>query len=290
MVAEPLQLPVTADADTAAGLHDLVRDLRFLEERILLLHEPATGVSAAGEAAPHATSRGCREHLVRREAPQLRVVVDVLGRVVVVLSPRPAVRDDERRRVRDAALGEQLHDVLVQRVDRQRVLLSRVPVHDHREVVAIVERALGGRHDLLLFRRLDDPLTLLAVTGHVHLERLRVVVLAVAPHDATRVLDVLDVLALRRHVVRTEQPGARRVDARADRGACHDRVLVREHVGRAGLRVARRGDAVREVREIGPRLLVHALIEPQVSVRIDEARHDGLAGRVDLARAVRHLE
>ena len=57
VVAESLELAVAADADATAGLHDLVRDLRFLEVRILLLHEPAAPEFPPPKLPSHAAAR-----------------------------------------------------------------------------------------------------------------------------------------------------------------------------------------------------------------------------------------
>ena len=84
------------------------------------------------------------------------------------------------------------------------MLLARIPIQRHGDVVPEVERALRRRHDVLLARRHQHPLALLAVAGDVHLERMRIVVLAIAPHNAARVIQVLDVVAKAREVRRPE--------------------------------------------------------------------------------------
>ena len=82
-------------------------------------------------------------------------------------------------------------------------------------------------------------------------------------------------------------PGPGGVDARPDDLAGLDEIAVREHVGRPGLRVARRGHAVREIHLIRPYLrAMHAVRGAEVRVDVDAARDDRLAGDVD-ARARR---
>ena len=133
-------------------------------------------------------------------------------------------------------------------------------------------------------RRHDDPLPLLAVAGHVLLDRLRVPVLAVALQHVARLVEALDVV-LRKHA----GPGAE--DARADHLAGLDQVAVRKHVGRRRLRIARRRHAVGEVRQVLPDLrLVDVPCRPDVRVDVDQARHDRLAGDVDRSRAGRHRD
>ena len=73
------------------------------------------------------------------------------------------------------------------------MFVSAVAVDELSDIHADVERAFGRRHELELIRRLDHPLPLLTVAGDVLLEGLRVVVLAVALQDATRVIKVADV-------------------------------------------------------------------------------------------------
>ena len=72
---------------------------------------------------------------------------------------------------------------------------------------------------------------------------------------------------------RREDARAGGVDARAGHHAGIDHVGVGEHVGRRGLRIARRRHAVGEVGDVLPHLgLVQAARRPHVRVRVDEAR------------------
>src|SRR5205814_9446108 len=126
----------------------------------------------------------------------------------------------------------------------------------------------------LLARRHQYPLPLLTVAGDVHLERMRIVVLAVAAHDASRMVQVLDVVTEAREVGRTEESRSGRVDAGADGEAGVDGVLVGEDVGRAGLRIAQRRHAISEIGEIRPRLLVLAMLDVRMGMSIHETRDE----------------
>ena len=139
----------------------------------------ARTLAASGNGYSCSWNHGRLQHaaveiLVRREPAHLRVAVHVGRFVEVVLGPRSAVLHEQRRRVDDARLRDELHDVLVERHDRQRVLEAGIAVEDLREIELEVEAAFDRRHELLLFRRHDDPLPLLPVAGHVLLDRLRV--------------------------------------------------------------------------------------------------------------------
>ena len=57
VVAEAIELAVAADADAAAGSHDIVCCFRHLGEIILLVHEPAAGVTGVAELAADAAAR-----------------------------------------------------------------------------------------------------------------------------------------------------------------------------------------------------------------------------------------
>ena len=149
------------------------------------------------------------------------------------------------------------------------------------EIEFHVERAFGSGHELLFARGLDDPLPRLTHASHVHLDRLRVVVAAVALEDAARVLLIANEIAI-------EDAGAGGVDAGTDSLTGVDHVLIAQDVGGGGLWVTRGGDAIREVRQIRPRLrfVNGAALSAQVGVRVHEPRHDGGAGHVTLLAGV----
>ena len=135
--AESLQLAVAAESDAAARFDDLLRLLGEQLERVLAVAEPA-----AAAAAPRRSSSVNGVKCV-----SFGSLEDVVVLVPVVLGPRAAVLHDQRRRLRRAALREQLHDVLVQRRDRQRVLDARVAVHRLGHVLLEVEPTLERRRD-----------------------------------------------------------------------------------------------------------------------------------------------
>src|SRR5678816_327817 len=126
---------------------------------------------------------------MRQEAVQLLVAVNVALLEPMVFGPRSTVRDENRRRVGDATLPKELDQVVLQWERRPRVLVTRVAVDRLGDVHLDVERPFSRRHELLLTSRLDNPLPLLAVAGDVLLDRLRVVVLAVALEHRARVLE-----------------------------------------------------------------------------------------------------
>jgi hypothetical protein len=174
---------MATDPGLPASGHEVGHEARVILEDVLFLHEPARSAPAGRPV----------EHAVGREARELLGAVRVLERIEVVLRPGSPVRHEQRRRVDAPALDEEPHVILVHGVDGNRVLETRIPVDGLRQVLLDVQRAFGGRHHAMLTRRLDDPLTLLPRAGHVHLERLRIEVLGVAPHEVTRLLEGIDV-------------------------------------------------------------------------------------------------
>ena len=152
---------------------------------------------------------------MRNEAPDLRVVVDVKALVEIILRERPPVRHEQRGRVVDARLGDQLHHVLVERHDRIGVLVARIPVEGLGQVHLEVQAAFGRRHQIQLARRHDDPLALLAVAGHVFLDRMHAVELAVAAQGISRIVQALEILV-------PEDARAGVIDPRAEQVARFD--------------------------------------------------------------------
>ena len=88
--------------------------LRWLILALLFLSTVINYVGQAGAV-------GAFDDAARRKAIELRVVQHVRVLVPVVLGPRPAVEDDERRRVRGATLRKELDGVVVERSNGQRV-------------------------------------------------------------------------------------------------------------------------------------------------------------------------
>ncbi|HSG49554.1 MAG TPA: hypothetical protein VLA43_17165, partial [Longimicrobiales bacterium] len=97
--------------------------------------------------------------------------MDLLGGVEEVLAEGPAVRHQERGAVGGLGRLEELHHVRVDGGDGQGVLDPGIAVHGVGELDLEVQPALRGGHDLQLLGGVDDPLTLLAVPRHVHLQR-----------------------------------------------------------------------------------------------------------------------
>src|SRR5439155_1053887 len=142
--------------------------------------------------------------------------------------------------------------------------------------------AFDRGHQAELLRRHDHPLALLPVPRHVLLDRVRVVELAVALQRIPHVIETGPVLLEER----PEHAGARMKDPGPDELAGLDLIGVREDVGRRGLRIARGGDAPRQIREILPyRRLVNAPRGPRMGMDVDQAGDDGLPRHVDDARA-----
>src|SRR3989442_14379510 len=147
-----------------------------------------------------------------------------------------------------------------------------------RSVHLEVQPAFDGGHQAELLRRHDYPLALLPVPRHVLLDRLRVVELAVALQRVPHVIETGPVLLEER----AEHTGPGMIDPGPDELAGLDLIGVREDVGRRGLRIARGGDAPRQIREILPhRRLVDAPRGPRMGVDVDQPRDDGLARHVD---------
>ena len=278
---EPLQLSVAAHPDASARGDRLGDVLRMLPHRVLLLEREARRPGGVARAA----AADLRVEILRmREVPQLGVAREILRLVEPSLAERSAIFDNESRRVRDLRALVPLEDVFVFRRDRQRVLDAGVAVEAVRDVELEVEAALGGRHETEFLRRHDDPLALLAVAGHVHLERLRVVVLRILLEDRAGVIEIL-------HILGDEDARAGGVAARADHFTRLHAIVVREEVGGGRLRIARGGGAVGELRQILPHLVgVDRRNEPlRVVVCVDETGHDRLPADVDDLRVGRHL-
>ena len=143
VIAEPLELAVTADAAARSGFDQMLVELGVLLEHVLRLVGPAAW------ARPRPTPPGLGvEFLRRREVPQLGIARGVLTGVVVVLGPRPAIRHQEGRRVGGTRRLEQLNDVVVHRVERNRVFDPGVSVHRVSHVQHELEPALRGGHQL----------------------------------------------------------------------------------------------------------------------------------------------
>src|SRR5687767_15057934 len=101
MVGQALHLPVAADPDFAAHLHDVRRYLGALREDVLVIHEPPTGTGTSAQSSAPGLRR---QLLVRHETPELRIVIGFVTAIEPVLRPGTSVLHDERRRVLDPRL------------------------------------------------------------------------------------------------------------------------------------------------------------------------------------------
>src|SRR5262245_13698372 len=106
-----------AQAYSSPRFDDRLGPGRDLWEDVLVLAEPGTPF------------RPDRDLVVGYEAFDLGILHDVETLVEIVLTPRAAVRDEQRRRVRDPRLGEYLDHVLAERCNRQAVLVTGIAVH-----------------------------------------------------------------------------------------------------------------------------------------------------------------
>jgi len=80
----------------------------------------------------------------------------------------------------DAGFGEDANHVLVQRHDRERVLIAAEAIDRVGEVELQVQGAFGCGHHLELFAGFNHPLALLAVAYDIGFERVGPVVFAIA--------------------------------------------------------------------------------------------------------------
>src|SRR4051812_37906240 len=100
---------------------------------------------------------------------------------------------------------------------------------------------------MLLTSRLNDPLPLLAVAGDVLLDRVRVVVVAVAFEDVSRMIEAAEILS-------AEDAWSGGPAARSEKIARIELVLVGDDVGRSRLWISRSRYPIREVGCVRPHL------------------------------------
>ncbi len=212
MRAKPLHLPVAAKPGASAGVDDVGDALGDQRVAVLFGQEPLRA------AADHGV-----EQLPRNPLAQLRILGRVLVLEPVVLGPRRAVGHEDRRRVERLGSRDERRHVLVERRDREAVLLAGVAVGHLRQVQLEIERALDGRGDAVFLARLDDPLTDDAIAGDVLLERVGAIRLLVALDEAEGGVAILDAGG-------REHAGPGRVDARPGNHPGVHHVGIREHV------------------------------------------------------------
>ena len=81
----------------------------------------------------------CVQNLVRDEPPDLGVVVNRRRREEIRLAPRPAVGNQQGRRVRNPGARKQLDHVAEERHHRKRVLIAAESVEGMRQVQLEIE-------------------------------------------------------------------------------------------------------------------------------------------------------
>src|SRR5687767_13403510 len=114
----------------ATSSYDVTDTLRDERQGVVVFDDDATAAKLAVD------------RVMRREAPDLLVAVDVPLVGPVALAAGAAIRDDQRWCVRDPRLCEELHRILVERHDRQRVLGTGHSVERERQVEREVATSL----------------------------------------------------------------------------------------------------------------------------------------------------
>ena len=276
MVPQPLQLAVTTDARASATFHEVLDPCRVPLEDVFLVHEPTTRAGAGITASDLGV-----QFRLGREVGELLVTHHILVGIEIVLGPRTAVRDQQRRRVCRLRCFEQLDHIVVGRDDRHRVLDAGIPVHCVRHVEPVLESPFRSRHQPQLPRGHDEPLALPPISRHVHLERLGVVIVAVTTQHAPGMIQTVDAQT-------REHSGTGGVNARARDLTGFHPVGVNQDVGCRCLRVARRGNTVRKIDEVNPGTSpVQSPQVPHVCVCVNEPWYDRRATHVDHVGAVR---
>jgi len=74
------------------------------------------------------------------------------------------------------------------------MLMTRITIQHIGNIELGVQPAFRRRHQLLVTRRHDDPLTLLAVARQIHLYIMRVIVFAVLTKNVLRLRRILDIV------------------------------------------------------------------------------------------------
>src|SRR5437870_1347178 len=109
---------MAADAYATARVQQVLHEHGVLREDVLVVRKPTAGSGARDRSAASAGAAtadlGVKLRL-RMKAIELFIRTQIVVRVEPVLAERSAVRNDQRRRVRDARRLVQLQHVLVQR-------------------------------------------------------------------------------------------------------------------------------------------------------------------------------
>ena len=262
-------LPVCADGDGNARARQLGRLACGVVIDIILL----------GRHLPPGV--GCIEDRRRFVLRQQRVVARVAVRAPIGVARRAAIGDDQGRSIANLGLGEELHDVIVEDVERDIVLERGVAVGDQVDVHTVKRPALRNRPHVRFDRGGDDLLALFASRLIVILDAMRPlrlqspdvrtgIVKAVDLRIDIGLLGAIDDLAGRKGAGGEDQPGTLHFQGR-------------EHCRRTARRIVPGGDAQRKVGHHFPILLRRQLIDAIWAVRmgIDQPGNDRLARRID---------
>src|SRR5580704_13090290 len=225
MEAKSLKLSVAADADFSSGLNDA--GIAFRRERI--------GIFIGAE--PRSARGLALNEVVRNESAHFGILVNAGCLIEEIFRGGTAVSaNNVRRRIKTAGLRDQFRDVLIDRVDRKLVLVAEA-IDEVRHIERQVARAFGRRHHLQTPAGFDYQFALTPSAGHVSLKHVRAVILLVARHSVDRLFESLNIADVENPRPRGVSPGT------ANLARVH-KVLIRERVVGAGLRVTSGSDAV----------------------------------------------
>src|SRR6266478_965439 len=123
MEAQPLQLPVSTDANLSAGLRNLPCGGCVGRIGVFVLPVP---VQSGGLGI---------EDRVRNETPELWVVVYIRRLEVISFRPRTVISsDDKGRRVVNSGLRDQRDDILEKRSDGELMFIAAESVNHMRQI------------------------------------------------------------------------------------------------------------------------------------------------------------
>ena len=144
----------------------------------------------------------------------------------------------------------------------------------------VVQSTFGRRHQFLLLRSHDYPLSVLSVAHQVHFDVLRIVVLAVLLEDALGLLQRLQVVHPVAHTWTC------RIHAWSRDHTCFHHVTVGKYVCGGCLWITSSSHTISQVGSIDPhRVFMQSPCRPHVRVGIDKSWGDGFARGIDHFRA-----
>mmetsp|Transcript_1092 Transcript_1092/g.2941 ORF Transcript_1092/g.2941 Transcript_1092/m.2941 type:complete len:668 (-) Transcript_1092:1719-3722(-) len=223
------------------------------------------------------------EHAAWHVAAQQGVLPDLGAGVPIVLAVQAAVADVEGRCVAGGLLAPELLDIVPDLGERQCVFDGRVAVDHHAHIGLEQRSAFGHHHHVGATCGLQQLLALVPARLVVALHADCALGLLAAQMRQCIVEVVHDG---RERRARAVEDGAGGVDpgAQHDAGALH-LALGEDRRAEVGWVVQRR-HAEGQRRQVDPALLRDqaGVAHRAVPVRVDEARHDGLAAGVDPAR------